>query len=774
MNPVKLLARTALGRRLPTHEGTLRLPRARAGLTIGRDRFGVPYVDAPDTWSAWYGLGFCHAQDRAGQMEIIVRAVRGTLAEVAGEETVGVDRLARRIGFARAAKAQLAVADADVLQQLAAYCDGVNDGLTRGGEKVAHEFALLGCEPTPWVPADVQGYFCLLCFALASNWDMELLRLRVLDLDGADALRDIDPAYLAELPLSHPPGAPSGATDRLADDLELFHSVVGMGGGSNAWAIAPERTRTGRPLLANDPHLNPAVPCSWYLARVQCPEFRVAGATFVGIPAMGSGHNGHAAWGITAAHADNTDLFIEDVGPDGVSVREGDAWVPCDVIEERIRVKGAPDVLEQVLVTRRGPIVSPAFEGEARALSLAATWLQPRPYRGFYGVHAVKSFDDFREQFRQGSTAAGAVVYADADGHIGWVFGVEVPQRRSGHGHLPMPAWHDGTGWHDEPVPFDDMPYSLDPECGFVSTANNQPVAHEGAPFLGVDWLDGYRQAGIAERLGSRDDWDVDSSMQLQKQVTSLPWREVGPIVTALDGGRRPARIALDLLRAWDGEVSGDSAAATTYVFFMAEMSRRFVAERAPNTMKWALGHGFTALLPYNLMVTRRFSHVVRMLREQPQTWFHGSWDDEMLHALDAVVLHLRDRYGDDTSAWAWGTVRPLRLVHMFGEKKPLDAIFNVGPVPYEGDATTVAQAAVDLHDPAANPVGVATLRHTIDVGDWDRSRYSLVHGQSGNPYSPHYDDMLPIYLRGQGVPIAWADAEVKRAVTKKLRIEPL
>lgn len=762
-----------LGKRLPRVSGSLRVEGLRTGITIRRDDHGVPYIEAQNDDDAWFGLGFVHAQDRGGQLETELRAVRGTMAEVAGAEMLGLDRLARRVGFRRAGEAQFALADADVRAQIVAYCAGVNAGFAHGLPKAPHEHALLGCRPTRWEPADVQGFFALLCFALASNWDMELLRLKMLLADGPEALKLLDPRYRPDLPVSYPPGLASGAIDRLADDIVLFEEIFGTGGGSNAWAIAGSRTAHGRPLLANDPHLNPSIPAAWYLVHLRTPQWSSCGATFVGLPAIGSGHNGFAAWGITAAHADNTDLFVEDIGPDGQSVRSGDGWQRCRVLREVIRVKGAEDVVEQIVITPRGPIVSPAFEGSGPALSLSATWLQARPYRGFYGVHRVRSYEAFREQFRQGSTASGSLVYADASGTVGWVLGVEVPRRKAGSGNLPLPGWDRRVGWEPEPQDFDTMPHGMNPSCGYVATANNQPSV-EGAPAdLGVDWLDGYRQAAICAALGDRSDWDVQSSLQLQLDTRSLPWADARGSVLRVRGTTPDARLALDLLRSWDGHMAGDSAAATVWAFFVSAFCRRLVSLHAPRTAEWALGRGFTALLPYNLMVTRRLSHVVHLLVERPDGVVPGSWDAEIGSLLDGVVGDLKRRYGRHPGGWGWGTVRPLTLEHGFGKKAPLDLLFNEGPFPYAGDASTIAQAAVDLRDPAANPVGVATLRTTIDVGDWERSRFSVIHGQSGNPFSPHYCDQWGAYRSGRGIPIHWSESSIARHTAHRLVVRP-
>ncbi|MCB9751690.1 MAG: penicillin acylase family protein [Myxococcales bacterium] len=786
---VRGLTRGILGARLPTHAGRIELARGAgpgAPVVISRDDFGVPYIAARDEGDAWFALGFCHGQDRAGQLELLVRTVRGTLAAVGGPDVVAIDRLARRVGFRRVAPEQLARAPAVVRAQLDAYARGVNAGIERGlGRRGrAHEHALLRCEPTRWEAADVQALFSFLCFTLASNWDIELARLKILEEDGPGALLELDPAYPRGLPVTAPTGAlAAGELDALARDLLLFEKTFALRGGSNAWVLAGARTRSGRPLLANDPHMPPAAPPLWYLAHIRTPTWSACGATFIGTPGFGCGHNGHAAWGVTAAHADNTDLFLEELGPDGRSVREGSRLVPCARVVERIEVRGGEDVLEDILITPRGPVVSGAaipegpWRGPRRALSLAATWLRPRAYEGLMQVHTARSFEDFRERFRVGAQATVSLVYADVGGTIGWVLASELPRRGRGHGVIPLPAWEPGASWLDEPVPFDSMPRERDSAAGFYATANNQPRPAGDGPFLGVDWLDGYRQATLVERLAARDDWDVRASQRLQLDLTSRPWREIrGVVLAALDGAAldESGLRARALLRAWDGRVAPESPAAGVYCLLIAGFARRVVHARAPGGARWALGEGFTALLPHNLLVTRRLGHLARLVREQPPGFFARAWPEEIADALATVAGALRRRLGADERRWAWGRARDVQLAHLLGIQAPLDLLFNVPELGarFGGDSSTIAQGTFDLEDATRNAVAIPVLRAVMDVGDWDACRFSLAGGQAGNPFSRNYADLLEHHDLG-GIPIAWSRGAIERRVCQRLELRP-
>ncbi len=837
VNIPRLLFRGLLGRRLPLTEGTLEVLGIRQPVLIRRDKYGIPYIEAQHDEDAWYALGFCQGQDRAFQIEIRCRAVRGTLSALIGPDTLPIDRLARQLGLYDVSKRQLEVCDPETLRMLEAFTRGVSDGATLGSPHLAHEFVLLGAAPTPYRPADALGGLKLLSIAMPSKWGAELARLKVLLEDGAEALKALDPAYPDWLPVISPPGALAGpALDRLMEDLTLFMEAVGPGAGSNNWVLDATRTATGRPLLANDPHLSPDLPPHWYLAHIRTPEWAAAGACLVGTPAFTIGHNETSAWGVTAGLVDHADVFVEELGPDRRSVRQDNLqgqtrFIPCEVREEVIEIKGQEPWVEEVLVTPRGPIIGGALAGHidddlealapgsTYALSLSAMWLERRPIGGFLQLHrdlvvkegeGAEMFEAFRHVFEAWPALPLSVVYADSEGKgassdfpppggdkrggmtpspsgtIGWQLVGDVPQRYKGWGTLPLPGWDPSVGWKKDgesvsaQVPFETIPYAVNPEAGFIATANNKPLQDGQGPFLGVDWVDGYRLTRIAEVLEPRYDWDIKAMQRLQMDQVSIPWRVLREIVLALSDGAtmhvdldEAAQEALALLAAWDGVVTVDSPAATVFELLASEMLGRIVKAKAPRSADWVLGKRFTPLLS-NTFSLRYMGLLLRLVREQPAGWFDRSWPEELADALATVMGRLKQRYGDDTRYWTWGHVRSLTLTHPVGERHPLlGRIFNVGPFPWGGDTYTVGQSTVYPNAPLANPGAIASLRIVMDVGDWERTEVILPGGQSGNPLSPHYADMLPLWRRGEGVPLAWSQDAVTRLATETLQLLP-
>jgi penicillin amidase len=652
----------------------LRLAGPRDEIVIRRDRYGIPHIEAAGDEDAAFGLGFCQGQDRAFQLELLLRLSRGTLAQLVGREALPIDRLARRVGFVYGTTQQIAASAPELAVDLRAFARGVTAGARLGGTRRAHEFALLRAQPSAWVTADVMAVNRMIAFLIPSNWDAELARLKVLAADGPDALVAVERLGDTPLPVIGGGEAAVGeAVDALAADLRRFSLAAGIGGASNSWVVGGTRTASGRPLLANDPHLAPTLPSHWYLVHVETPGWRLAGACYAGTPAVLVGFNGYGAWGVTAGLSDTTDLYVERLDD-----------TPVERRVERIEVRGSRPVVEQVLVTPNGPIVSPALHGVPYALSLRATWLEPRPVAGFLRSFKARTFEEFRGSFVQWPAVPLNVVWADVSGTIGWQLAGEVPRRRKGYGMVPGPGWEPSARWKDGTVPFDAMPFARDPDGSVIVTANNRPRADSDGPFLGADWIDGYRAARIHELLAACDAWDVPATLGIQLDLVSLPWHEIREAVLAAPAAGTAAQ-ARDLLAAWDGELGAGSPAATVYVLLACELVLRALRAAAPHSADWPAGKGFHVLAPSTLYGRRRLAQLPAIVRR--------SSPDEIAGALAAAVATLSGRLGDDAAQWAWGRARPVVLRHPLGLRPPLDRVFDIGPLPMGGDGSTIAQA---------------------------------------------------------------------------------
>ncbi|HUF39319.1 MAG TPA: penicillin acylase family protein [Anaerolineales bacterium] len=766
------LLRFLLGPRLPLTSGELRVPGLNGQVEIRRDAYGVPYIRAGTPEDGWYGLGFCHGQDRAFQLDVIRRLVRGRLAEIFGPVALPVDRLSRRIGFLRAAQGHLTVMPDDQRSILDAYVRGVNAGLGPGSPRKAHEFTLLRARPGNWESVDVLAFLNYMGMSL-SGWTAKLTRLHVLVHDGLEALTALEPDYPAWLPVTDPVGAPAAeAIDRLVQDARELMSLLGQGA-SNNWAISGARTATGRPILANDPHLAAAIPPPWYLAHIDYPGLKVCGASFAGIPLIPSGFNGTAAWGVTAGLVDGVDLYVESFDPSGRKVRTGDEFAPCEVLTETYTVRGrrAPFV-EEIRITPRGPVISDMLDGFDLTLSMKTTWMNPRPVDGLTNFHRSTDFQTCRENFEHIYLASMNVAYADASGTIGWQMVGEVPRRKAGWGAVPLAGWDPDHDWGTDLIPLTEMPWSMDPETGYLATANNQPRRDGDGPYLGRDWV-GYRLARILEILGERDDWDLEKTRSAQLDQVVLPWRQVREMILAAPVRTSAARQALEILEDWDGIAAADSAGAAVYEFFMIAMAHMLAEAKAPKSGKAVLGQGFSLMFPDSFFYARHIPRIVDLLRERPDGWFEAGWDMAVERGLERAHAKLVEALGSDPAAWRWGAVHRLVLTHRLGIVFPLNRILNRGPYPIGGDHQTVNQAGRKVGLYGSNVTGMANLRMAVEVGDWDRNYFILAGGQSGNPLSPHYDDQLKLWLEGKTIEIGWTEEAVEGRVKEVLILSP-
>ena len=771
MRPIANLSKAALrltlGQRLPRYDGDLRVAGVKGDVRIRRDRWAIPHIQARTEADACFGLGFCQGQDRTFQLELFLRICRGTLAAAIGKPALTLDRLTRRIGFSRHCSEQLEACDEEVRVWLHAFADGINAGAKFGLQAPAHEFSLLQFDRTDWRADDVIAMVRFVAFIHSMSWDTQLARLRILDADGPAALAAVDPGTADIDPCSTPPGAPFGpVVDRLSAEIAAFEAWVGKGGASNNWAIGGNRTRLGRPIVANDPHLDPSVPCPFYLAHIEAPGMHAAGAAFVGAPAIAAGHNGAVAWGVTNGKADAARLYFEEVRPDGTCVREAGAWAPCRVEEEHIDVRWGKAVTERVLVTPRGPIISPAVGEEKYSLSFAATWLAPKPLRGFLTAPRADDVESFRRAFEDWPCAPLNLVFADHHGKVGWQLIGQLPAREQDYGALPgVPT----VSSYVEELPFDAMPHHIGGPDDAVATANNPAHADAKAPLLGLHWTAGYRARRIFEAFDAETRWDSESCMALQMDQTSIVWREVRDVVLGVHPTDAYAREAIELLRGWNGRVTAQSAAAGVYELFLHEMGRRIVRAKAPRSVDTALGGPQHRISPFTNLAMQRFSHTSRLLREQPEGWFSAGWEREIASALSAGVTQMERKLGRDRSKWAWGEFRTLTFKHPLGMIAPLSSLFNIGPFPWGGDTTTLNMCTTHPVDPTKNPLVVATLRMVVEIGRFDDARFVLPTGQSGNPLSPHYDDMHPLWRSGDAVRMAWTPEAVEQSTVHEL-----
>ncbi|GBD13773.1 Penicillin acylase 2 [bacterium HR24] len=768
-----LVYRALRGRPGPSRR-RLRLVGLREEVEVLRDRWGVPHIYARNLWDLFFALGYVQAQDRLWQLDFHRRLATGCLAEVLGEEALAYDRLTRRVGLGRVARRDVDRLQPEAREALEAFAAGVNAWLSSGPLPV--ECMILRYRPQPWQVSDSLAVGRFIAWTLSGNWDREVLRAWLMDRYGPDVLAELEPQYPLGKPLVLPPGATSrGAGPDLRQEFRQLALAATRGGLSNNWVVDGSKSVTGRPLLANDPHLPLGLPCIWYEAHLEAPGLRAAGVCLAGLPGIIIGHNHRIAWGVTAAMVDQDDLYIERLDQSNPSRYQYQGrWEQGEVVREEIRVRGREEpVVEEVVVTRHGPIISPCLPGEERALALRTVCLEERDFAGsLVAIMQAENWDQFRNALRGWLASTLNFVYADVDGNIGYQMAGLVPVRRNGMGLAPVPGWSGEYEWEGF-LPFEELPFALNPPTHWLATANNKVVDDDYPHFLSAEYVDSPRIERIVQGLTAKEALSVEDFKALQTDLYSLPGEWLARLILSLEPRDSWARRAQTFVGAWDGTLHPESIAAAIVESFFVNLVKRALEEKVGAMADFLLGRPVHPLRDAGHFFIDAASWLQRKMEERPD-WFPGrTWREVAEQALVEAVRDLRRRLGDDMTRWQWGRLHRLVLRHPLGQVRALAPIFNRGPYPVGGDANTVAQAAFLPYDGYEVVSFAASWRMIVDLADFNRSLGVLPGGQSGNPASRHYADQLQLWLRGEYHPMPWDRPQVEKHLESHLTLAP-
>ena len=768
-----------LRRSVPSSKGSVRLKGLDSPVEVIRDRWGVPHIYAGSVRDALFAQGYVHAQDRLWHIELARRAASGSLAEVFGSVALDADRLLRRVGLRRAAETEVEQLAEAVSENLDAYAVGVNAFIEGNRNRLPPEFLILRFRPELWTPVDSLAIGKFVGWSLSGNWDTEIVRSWIVERLGPEEAARMEPGYPLGAPLIVPPGAECrGLGAPLLEELRKVQEVVGArGGGSNNWAVDGHKSVTGKPLLANDPHLPLQMPCIWYEVHLNGGGLNVTGASLPGVPGVVIGHNDRIAWGITNTMTDGDDLFVERINPANPRQYDyGGKWVDGDLVREEIRVRGRREpVEEEVLVTGHGPIISPSIPGEDRALALRTIVAEPsQQAHALLLLGRAGSWEGFREALRQWPAPAQNFVYADVEGNIGYQMAGLVPIRAKGQGLVPSPGWTGEYDWKGF-IPFDELPSVLNPPTHYVATANNKIVDDDYPYFLSAEYMDGYRAQRIVEMLEAREKHSLEDFRSIQGDIYSIPGRELVQYLLSLEPASADAKRAFNFLRVWDCQLSPDSVAATIVEAFFLQMLRNTVAAKLGPLTDYFVGKEVHPAVPDSFYLYRSASWLLALMKEAPADWFAGrSWREVMEQSLEEAVAALRRSLGEDMSRWTWGRVHYAPFEHVLGRVRALRRVFNRGPVPVGGDTNTVAQASYVGSRPYAVSSFAVSYRQIIDLSDFNRSVAILPGGQSGHPASPHYGDMIDAWRRLEYHPLPFDRGEIERQAVGKLMLMPV
>ncbi len=744
-------------RPLPQTRGRVELDGLEGPVSIRRDRWGVPHIEAGPE-DVWFAEGFCHAQDRLFQMDFYRRAVCGRLSEVAGPRTLPVDRLMLTLGIRRAALAEESTLDPDAGGPLGRFCAGVNAAVA-SARALPFEMRLLRQRSfEPWRPADVLALGKLLAFGLATNWERELMRSDMIRALGPERAARLDPTYPADNPIVTQ-RAWSGDGLGLVEQIDAVRRAIGFAkeaGGSNNWAISGARSETGSPLIAGDPHLAPTMPGIWYQVAMRVGERTVRGASLPGMPGCYMGQNDDVCWTFTNVMPDVQDLFIERIEGEDYEF-EGELR-PLQIRREEIGVRGRthPEVLE-VRETHHGPIVN-AVLGADEAEPLALRWLTmdaPTVFPGIFQLHGISSGAELVERLAGHTAPASNLIWADRHGSIGYKLIGRLPRRRGGCPDLPKPGWSGEFEWEGT-IPYEELPELIDPESGFLVSANNRIVGEDYPHHITSEWFDGFRAKRIEELILAREKHDIESFEAMQSDDLSIPGLQAARLLSRLAAPGQRERSAIERLRSWDGRLDRESVAASIYQAFLLRLAREFarcVIGDRDLSERWLdrADNGFTS---HVTSPWRWHARLMELWEEGDEQLIGRPWEVLVLESLSGALDDLADRFGPDPEGWLWGRIHAIEFPHPLGEANPvLRRLFNRS-LAAGGAQETVSQIAYDPNDPY-RAVWAPSWRMVADPADPRRSRWQAFTGQSGHPASRHYDDLQPDWIEGRTQPMA-------------------
>lgn len=761
-----------------------------AEVEVWRDSLGVPHVWAKDEADLFRAVGYVHAQDRLWQMELFRRVAEGRMAEILGPQLVDTDRFLRTLGMGRAAGFTELTLDPESRRLLQAYADGVNAWIDHHPGPLPPEFLALRFRPEHWTVRNTLAIGKVMAWDLA-DWNVGLDVQRAIDAVGPQLAADVAPFYpewgatilgadaqwagKGGAPAT-PPSVPAITTPAAPADSSAKQSAVPLprvpelalalldgvsaSNASNSWVIGGSRTRSGKPILANDTHLALRAPSLWYLGAIHGGGIEATGMMIPGVPIIVIGHSKRVAWGYTNAMVDDVDFFVEQVDPaDSTRYRTPEGWAAFETRPETIQVKGTAPVVQHVRITRHGPVLSDV-EDRVAGKVLAMRWTAHDPSNemtAMMGMNRAMNAQDFMQAIRAFNNPHQNVIFADVDGVIGYWMGGRVPIRRGGDGVLPVPGWTGEGDWTGY-LSFDQHPHALNPADGFIVTANNRQVAESGGyPHrITSNWAEPYRAMRIREMVSAGRDLTAADVARQQMDVRdgmALRYRAFAVRAAELAGNSAAAAA----LRAWPGDASVDSHAAALFYVWIEKLRRRISDDEF---------RGKPVYFPRTALE--------RVLDRNGGAWVDDVTTSKVETLDEQLAAAMRDAI-EAVGTKTWGELHVTEINHPLGVSAVLDRSLrlNIGPFPNGGAGNTVNVAGYSGRNlPFVNAYG-PSQRHVVDMGDVDgQGGFVIPTGQSGLPTSRHYRDQTPMWRTGRlwRIPLDRRQAEARRVSRLVLR----
>lgn len=746
-------------------EGQLEITGLRQPVEVLRDRWGVPHIYAQNSDDLFFAQGFVAAQDRLFQLDLWRRIGLGETAELFGDEAIEADRFARLLMFRGDMESEWKSYSPDTREIATAFTSGINAYIDHVDNRPPIEFQILGYEPKHWKPTDILGRMSGII--MVSNWQREVARARLIASVGLDQARMMAPT---NPPIDFAPAADLDLDSISPSILSGYNAATRAlkfttsNSESNNWVIDGTLSASGRPMLANDPHRALAIPSLRYMVHLHAPGWNVIGSGEPALPGVAIGHNETVAWGITIVGTDMADLYVEQTDPaDPRKYRVGDAWEAMTCISDTIRVQGKELPVEvELRFTRHGPVV---YQDDGKHLAFALRWVGSEPggaaYLGSLAYARAKNAKQFREALSAAKVPGLNYVYASVEGDIGWVANARTPIRKNWDGLLPVPGAKGEFEWQGY-LPIESLPQTTNPPEHFVATANHNILPRNYPHQIAYDWSSSHRFQRIEQSLKEKSSYSIEDFQRIQHDTKSLPAQSMIAVLRRVDlpDDLRPFG---QMLMNWDGILNADSSAGLLYSIWLRELMQSVLGDRLPPEAKQDRGD------------IQDITVMLQQISNPTSAWFGTeplmARDELIRSTLARAVRKSEALLGKDVGQWNWGRLHTATFVHPLASLSLTHAkLFNAGPVARPGDGYTANNTR---YNEKFAQVHGASYRQIFDLADWDKGIATSAPGQSGQPGSPHYDDLLPLWAEGSYFPLTFTRAKVEKVTKNHLLLRP-
>ncbi len=780
---------------LPQYSGKISSSKINSNIEVYRDSFAVPYIIAESDEDVAFALGYLHAQERLFTMDFIRRAGEGRLSEILGEAAIPFDRMFRTVGIERNIAKNLSKYDPTVMKILQSYSSGVNKYLKERKGNYAIEFDILGYEPEQWKPIHSLIVIKMMAWELNISWWTDLSFAELIQKLGKEKVLEILPDY--------PENAPTIITDNfkylpsinstLAETDKAFRQMMGWTGthiGSNNWVVNANKSVSGKPIIANDPHLAFSAPGKWYAAVIKSKTWNAAGVTLPGVPGVVIGKGDNISWVLTNVMNDDADFYAEKLDSSKTKYFVDGQWQNLKIIKDTIKVKDGKDQVIKIKETHRGPIISEIHpfkfiynKDDENIPPISMRWSGndfSDEMLAFYKINKAKNWNEFRDAVKYFGIPGQNFVYADAQGNIGYIMGARIPLRNSNNPTLVFDGTTTENDWKGF-VPTQEIPVILNPSENFIASANNKTLKNFKYHISNL-WEPPSRIDRIRELLTFKQKHSANDFKNYQMDQTSPYARIIVPyILKSFDGVKikdKNLNTSLELFEKWNFDLNKYSQTPAIYAVFLKYLLKNIYYDEMGDDLYNRFV--FLANVPYRSLL--------QILEKQNSIWFDDvktnkreTREEIIRKSLADALTYLEENNGKDLTNWQWGRMHKVTFKHAFsGNFSLLDNYINIGPNEVGGDGTTIdnteypfaksiEEYSMFRHDEFDNVLG-PSMRFVYDFANPDEFYLILTTGQSGNVMSDNYRDQTPLWLKGNYMKIRTDEASIKNNSKNLLR----